>query len=316
MRELIAKLTETEEAAQAIRDKHAGTYDDDTKAKSGVVVTIGDNGQPEFMRGLLRKQDVAALQAEGSADEPPSLSGETGSSPAPAAENEASPVAYSAALIESLTTHKTAALAAELVQNPRIALAAVVHAHVLSQMGLTLQVYGRSTCLGMTASSTSLSQAADAPAFAYLEQQEQRWLQDLPRNSDELWQWMLSQGQDTLLRLLAYCAASSVSAIERKQDMDGPGRLRHADQLAHALGLDMAKWFTPTAENFFARVSKMQILAALTEAGKTASDASKLKKAELAARAASEIQGTGWLPFPLRIAQPAGNPKWEEGGDA
>jgi ParB family chromosome partitioning protein len=179
---------------------------------------------------------------------------------------------------------------------------------------MSLNVYRHSTCLGMSAHVTSLSQAADSPAFASLENREQDWLRDLPHDADQLWRWMLTRDQDTLLRLLAHCAASSVNAIERKQDQDGPGRLTHADQLADALGMDMTKWFTPTADNFFARVSKPQILAAITEAGKTAPDASKLKKAELASQAAAAIQGTGWLPAPVRIKRPTENPQTEVGG--
>jgi ParB family chromosome partitioning protein len=312
VRELIATLTEAEDAAESIRAKHVGTYDAGAKAKSGVIITIGNDGQPEFICGLLRKQDIAALQTDASADEPEAPTGETHSSPD--AEAQDSTAGYSAALIESLTTHKTAAIAAELAQNPRIALAAVVHAQVLSQIGMSLNVYRHSTCLGISAHVTSLSQAADSPAFASLEKREQDWLRDLPHDADQLWQWILTRDQETLLRLLAHCAASSVNAIERKQDQDGPGRLIHADQLANALGMDMTKWFTPTADSFFARVSKPQILAALTEAGKTAPDASKLKKAELASQAAAAIQGTGWLPAPLRIKRPTENPHTEEGG--
>ena len=36
--------------------------------------------------------------------------------------------------------------------------------------------------------------------------------------------------------------------------------------LRHALNLDMGKWFKPTAENYFGKVSKAQILEALREA--------------------------------------------------
>jgi len=314
VRGLIAKLTETEDAAEAIRAKHAGTYDADAKAKSGAVITIGNDGKPKFICGLLRKQDIAALQMDAPVEEAEARTSQTGSSPAAVAEAEDCTADYSAALIESLTAHKTAAIAAELAQNPRIALASVVHAHVLSQIGMSLNVYRHSTCLGMSASVTSLSQAADSPAFASLEKREKDWLRELPHDADQLWQWMLARDQDTLLRLLAHCAASSVNAVERKQDQGGPGRLIHANQLASALGMDMAKWFTPTADNFFARVSKPQILAALTEAGKTAPDASKLKKAELASQAAAAIQGTGWLPAPVRIKRSTEDPQPEEGG--
>ena len=69
-----------------------------------------------------------------------------------------------------------------------------------------------------------------------------------------------------------------------------------------ALELDMTSWFKPTAENFFSRVSKSQIAECLKQAGKPLSgDAINLKKADLASLAEREVQGTGWLPEPIRI---------------
>ena len=74
-------------------------------------------------------------------------------------------------------------------------------------------------------------------------------------------------------------------------------------------GFDITAWFTPTAANYFGRVSKPQILTALQEAkGVPPAPAwSGMKKAELAALAEREIAGKGWLPMPLRFtAAPAG----------
>ena len=79
--------------------------------------------------------------------------------------------------------------------------------------------------------------------------------------------------------------------------------LRHADDLAGALNLDMGQWFTPTASNFFGKVSRQAMLDAITEAKGTpcAPGWEKLKKPELAALAERQIAGTGWLPKPLRL---------------
>jgi ParB family chromosome partitioning protein len=64
----------------------------------------------------------------------------------------------------------------------------------------------------------------------------------------------------------------------------------------------MNKWFTPTAGNFFSRIPKSRIAEALAEAGKPASaETLKLKKTELAKLAEKEIEGSGWLPEPVRI---------------
>jgi ParB family transcriptional regulator, chromosome partitioning protein len=87
-----------------------------------------------------------------------------------------------------------------------------------------------------------------------------------------------------------------------KSDRADAPRLVHASQLAAVLHLDMTSWFTPTAENYFNRISKLQILEALQEARQQppAPAWEKLKKAELAALAARETAATGWLPLPLR----------------
>ena len=105
-----------------------------------------------------------------------------------------------------------------------------------------------------------------------------------------------------MLKLLAYCASRTVNAVQAKQDRPDCGRILHANALAAALGLDMTDWFTPTAENFFSRVSRTEILSALSEAKGTPAKRSwdKLKKSELATIAEREIAGTGWLPQTLK----------------
>ncbi len=72
--------------------------------------------------------------------------------------------------------------------------------------------------------------------------------------------------------------------------------------LGTALHVDMTKWFTPTAENFFGRISKPRIAEALKEASRPASALTlAFKKADLATVAEKEIQSTAWLPAPVRI---------------
>jgi hypothetical protein len=82
-------------------------YPDTIKAHCGVVVSVSQDGKPELVYGLLRKEDERnfAQQQQATNKDTPALS-----STAQATEPVASP--YSAPLVESLTTHKTAALAA------------------------------------------------------------------------------------------------------------------------------------------------------------------------------------------------------------
>ncbi len=64
----------------------------------------------------------------------------------------------------------------------------------------------------------------------------------------------------------------------------------------------MTAYFTPTADSYFSRVSKVHILAAIDEAkGGHGPALDKLKKADLASRAEQMLSGTGWLPEPLRV---------------
>jgi ParB family chromosome partitioning protein len=202
-----------------------------------------------FRYGLLRKEDEAALAEtttvpdEASVPTPNSSLEKVDEQPAP----------YSAPLVEALTMHKTAAIAAELAQQPRIALAAVVHALLLSEFGLDLHLYRSKSCLQMSNSQPSLREAEASPAFLSLEEQRKGWFAKLPRNSGDLWKWCLEQDQEALLQLLAFCSARSLNAVQAKADVDGCGRLQHANALAFALSLDMTKRFTPTAENFFSK---------------------------------------------------------------
>ena len=105
--------------------------------------------------------------------------------------------------------------------------------------------------------SSSGSTASEA-----LDRANMQWGDCLPGNPHDLWKWCLQQPQDILLDLLACCAACTVQS---KSDSVDNERSLHADRLAAALRLDMAVWFTPTAANYFRRISKTGILAAFQE---------------------------------------------------
>jgi ParB family transcriptional regulator, chromosome partitioning protein len=97
-------------------------------------------------------------------------------------------------------------------------------------------------------------------------------------------------------------------AVQTKHGGRNADTLRHADDLAGALKLDMGQWFTPTASNFFAKISKQAMLDSIAEAKGTpcAPSWQKLKKPELAMLAEHHTAGTGWLPKPVRLRPEAG----------
>jgi ParB family chromosome partitioning protein len=159
------------------------------------------------------------------------------------------------------------------------------------------------TCLEVFAKTQSLRGVEGTKAFDALTSAEESWASKIPGTPDGLWTWCLEQDQQVLLDLLAFCMARSVNAVRTKRDGADDHRFAHADRLAATLKLDMTAWFTPTAENYFTKVSKPRILEALTEVkGATAPAWDKAKKSDLAGIAEREIAQSGWLPALLRKA--------------
>jgi ParB family chromosome partitioning protein len=79
----------------------------------------------------------------------------------------------------------------------------------------------------------------------------------MPKQPEKLWAWLTGKDQKTLLAILAVCAASPVDAVERRRGVtDHAPDSTHVGQLAEALKLDMADYWQPTAEGYFARVPK------------------------------------------------------------
>jgi len=259
-------------------------------AMAGAVLTIGHDGKAQIERGLVRPGDMPKKETGKSAKANGNAETETDEDRLPA---------MSAALVESLTAHRSAALAAELQQRPDVALAAIVHAFASRILGGLAE----HTSLCVTASTQSLRRVEGSKAFTQMEQAREKWSRTLPRQ-DGLWAWCLEQKQSVLLELLAFCAATTINAVRLKGDRPDAERLANADRLAAALRLDMKGWFTPDAANYFSRVSKPQILEALLEARQQppAPAWEKLKKAELAQEAERQMAGKGWLPALLRPA--------------
>lgn len=245
------RLDEIEEAMDKLNDRDE-LWPAETLATAGAVITIGHDGKASTERGLIRPEDMPKRTAK------PKARPDAGD----AASNGDQPPSLSAALIETLTAERSAALAAELMQKPDVALAAVVHAFASR---IVLGDRSTASSLEIAASPQSLRRVEGSRAFAELEAARETWGHRLPGTPEGFWAWCLEQDRSVLLDLLAFCAATTVNAVQAKNAGEG-ARLAHAAQLASALSLDMKAWFTPTAANYFGRIAKPQILDALREA--------------------------------------------------
>lgn len=265
-------------------------WSDEVKAIAGAVIYLGYDGVV-IECGLIRADDEPEADADDAEDAAGDAAEQTDEAKAPA---------LSAALIEDLTAHRTAALRIELARRPDVALAATVHVMALSAF------YRGGTCglkggLFIRSLERSMQGYEEAPAVRALEVEVERIRDRLPGNAGDLWDWCLSADQDTLLDVLAVAAAYGVDAVVTKADQNRSG-VAFGAALANAVKLDMAAWYRPTAGGYFNRIPKALILSDL-EAAKGVPPApawEKMKKAELAALAERETAATDWLPEPLR----------------
>ncbi len=218
-------------------------------------------------------------------------------------------------LVSELTAHRTLALRDAVANNPQVALTALLHKLCLdtfqhSAPGVCLETSVRHVFFPVQA--TDLKDSLSAKAVA---NRHDAWKIELPKDDEALWAWLAALGDARRSALLAHCVSFGVNALYEKGDRyGGPGvsaqgvqnRIAQADRLARAVGLDMvdAGW-RPTADNYLGRVTKPRILEAVREAkGEQAAQLiDHLKKAEMAKEAERLLDGTGWLPEPLRLAE-------------
>jgi ParB family chromosome partitioning protein len=264
------------DAEIAALEESAFVFSDRQKARSGAFVSIGRDGNPEIVRGLVRPADVKAEKREEAEAEGETLASAPG---------------LSRSLIDDLTAHRTAALRARLAEEPLVALATLVHALVQT----VFYDEGEESALAITIATPSLRAEGidDSAAMKRLIQLRGVWVTDIPEQPEALWDWLLARDTGTLFALLAHCVACTVK----------PERGTAADRLASAVTLDMEEWWQPSAA-YFGRLPKALILDAVAEGkGKSAAvNLATLKKGEMASKAADLLTGSGWLPTLLRAA--------------
>jgi ParB family chromosome partitioning protein len=160
----------------------------------------------------------------------------------------------------------------------------------------------------------------DSTSAKSVAERQEGWEADIPQDEDALWNWLVDLDDASRTALLAHCVSYGVNALSEKVDRYGGSgisqhglerRLKQADRIARAVGLDMAEaGWRPTVDNYLSRVTKPRILEAVREAKGDASAQliDHLKKGDMAKEAERLLTDTGWLPEPLRLADLADDP--------
>ena len=338
--EIDQRLGEIEAALSAF-DARPVIYDPADIAHAGVFVSIDDEGALFVDRGYVRPEDEAPV---GVSAEPESDIGSdnadggeakvavqravitVGGVPAEPEDDEDDAIKpLPDRLMTDLTAHRTLALRDAFATHPSVAFVAVLHNFVLATF---YRFASSSGCLEIAVRSPTLPAQApglnDSASAKAIDARHDTWKARLPKEDGRLWDALLAFDATDQTSLLAHCASLSVNALYEPANRYNEGRvsahgvrrrLDQADVLARAVNLDMAAagWKTGV-DNYLGRVTKPRILEAVREAKGEPSVQliDHLKKGDMAREAERLLEGTGWLPEPLRLSE-AGT---EAGGDA
>ncbi len=326
--EVDARLGEIETALEAFENRPR-LYDAADKASAGVFIGLSHDGALCVERGFVRSEDEAsdepgeneageANETQGAPETTPHNTVITvGASEEDDAEDEDSIKPLPDRLVSELTAHRTLALQDALASHPRVAMTALLHKLCLDcfyhgSYGACLEASVRHVYLPIQA--PDLKDSASARAIA---ERQEYWKAQMPDSDDALWDYVVNLDDEKRAALLAHCVSLGVTALHERGDRHGGSgpshstierRIEQADRLANAVDLDMvAAGWRPTVENYLGRVTKPRILEAVREAKgeQSAQLIDHLKKGEMAKEAERLLDGTGWLPEPLRQIDPS-----------
>ncbi|MFB9342863.1 ParB/RepB/Spo0J family partition protein [Aminobacter aganoensis] len=332
---LDAKYAEMEDADQEIEDKldQLGTeldgfndrpfvYDPAQKAIAGTFITLAANGKLQVEAGFIRAEDEPRVETgddeeAGEGEDLDTSFGDEDEDDEHAVVVNGQPLGRTTEsaeepeddgirplpdrLIVDLTAQKTLSLRNALASDVDTAFVAVLHA-------LVLQVFYRhakNSCLEITQTSNSFGQVqglAETPWAKEIAERHEAWDKEMP-DSPNLWGFLLGLDEASRKALFAHCASLSLNAVVEPWNKR-PGAIAHADALAATIQFDMvAAGWEPTVDNYLGRVTKARIVQAVREG--RGEDSAQLidhmKKDLMAREAARLLEGSNWLPEPLRL---------------
>lgn len=301
-------------------DDRPHVYEPEQMARAGAFVTLGANGQLQIERGFVRPEDEQPVEAddigEGERRDAEPDAGEdnacvvvngkpaNGATMTGADRDETEDDGIKALpdrLVYDLTAQRTLAMRNALAGNADVAFVAALHAFVLQ----VFYRFASDTCLELSVKSSSFQHVQDLGETSWAKEIAERheaWDRDLPDEEADLWDFLLGLDEASRKALFAHCVSLSLNAVIEPWNRR-PRALAHADMLVGTLGFDMvsAGW-TPTIDNYLGRVTKARILQAVREARgeQSAQLIDHLKKDDMAREAARLLEGSNWLPEPLR----------------
>ncbi|EIT1500694.1 ParB/RepB/Spo0J family partition protein [Salmonella enterica] len=266
------------------------------KAACGVVVSLYD-GELCVQRGVQKKPQNEAKEGQGE-------NGSSGSLHVVSSKPD-----VSAPLLKKMSSERTLAVQAALVQQPEKAVALMVWrlcSCVFDYCNTTRHPFVMRLEVHHSVLTSEAPTGKRGQAWLSLMQEKARLEALLPDGWKKDFTTFFTLDGQTLMSLMVFCTACSVDGVQTRTM--GHTTQSDLDGVETALGFHLRDWWQPTAENFLGLLSKNQIVGALKEAGLSgaASDAGNMKKGDAASHAEQWLSGTRWVPAWMRSpdAQP------------
>ncbi|ENH3508089.1 ParB/RepB/Spo0J family partition protein [Escherichia coli] len=253
------------------------------RAGSGVVVSWR-YGNVCVQRGVqLRSEDDAADDADRTEQ----------------VQEKASVEEISLPLLTKMSSERTLAVQAALIQQPEKTVALMVWrlcSCVFDYCNTTLHPFRIQTEEYHRRLTSDAPSGKSGQAWLSLMKEKTRLKALLPENWQKDFTTFFTLDGQTLMSLMVFCTACSVDGVQTREC--GHTSRSPLDTLEAAIGFHMRDWWQPTKANFFGHLKKPQIIAALNEAGLSgaARDAEKMKKGDAAEHAEHHMKDNRWVP--------------------
>lgn len=320
--EVDVRLGELEAAIDGYVRRPA-VYDPQEMARAGVFISLAGNGVLRIDRGYVRPEDEPVVDAKTGevmddacaiGPQQPSVTiGGQAENAEPVEEEDDVIRPLPERLVTELTAERTVALRNALAEAPDAAFIALLHALCRS----VFTPHATSGCVEISVRHAFLGNVAptlgDTVWAQAIQYRHQAWGDALPDDPDQLWDVLTTMDAGEQMRLLAHCTSLSINALYEPANRYNQGhvsahgvskRIASADHIARTIGLDMARaGWQPTVANYLGRVTKPRILDAVREGRgeEMVGLIDHLKKGDMAKEAERLLDGSGWLPEPLRL---------------
>ncbi|QHM74049.1 hypothetical protein C7M51_04410 (plasmid) [Mixta intestinalis] len=279
------------------------------KSACGVVVSLYD-GELCVQRGVQKKPQNEDKEGQGE-------NGSSGSLHVVSSKPDVTK-GISAPLLKKMSSERTLAVQAALVQQPEKAVALMVWrlcSCVFDYCNTTRHPFVMRLEVHHSGLTSEAPTGKSGQAWLSLMQEKARLEALLPDGWKKDFTSFFTLDGQTLMSLMVFCTACSVDGVQIRTT--GHTTQSNLDGVETALGFCLRDWWQPTAENFLGLLSKNQIVEALKEAGLTgaASDAEKMKKGDAASHAEQWLSDTRWVPGWMQspdAAKPDDAPATEE----